>query len=68
MKTKRSKNRLIFLLNKKTIAHLNRRDMIRAGGGAVEEGDQIQPTDPIICGDPQTTPVPLDFGIPPQSP
>ncbi|NIO83807.1 MAG: hypothetical protein GTN53_25075 [Candidatus Aminicenantes bacterium] len=68
MKTKRSTkstNKLVRLLNKKTIAHLNHREMlkvIRGGWEIDQDNNLVQDTDDP---DPQPTPVTTDSGITP---
>jgi hypothetical protein len=65
MKSKRSKNRLVLRLNKKTIANLNRREMFRVAGGQFVEDEAVLET---ACSGCQVTitPVPDDFPLFPQ--
>ncbi len=66
MKTKRSKNKLVVMLNKQTIANLNHWEMVKIGAGYARDDEQqyLETEDPAQC--PQPTPVPTDGGITPQ--
>jgi len=62
----------MLLLNKKTIANLNPREMVQARSGEMAQaGDSVRvretETDPAVC-QVTITPVPTDFGITPASP
>ncbi|UCH93574.1 MAG: hypothetical protein JSV88_25335 [Candidatus Aminicenantes bacterium] len=68
MKNKSRENKLVFMLNKRTIAHLSYRDMINVGSGEKGQGDnKFKETDPEVCVA-YINPVPTDFGITPGIP
>ncbi len=67
MKNQKSKNKLVLLLNKKTIVNLNSREMIHARSGEMAQAEgfiKVMETDPAVCQI-SITPVPTDFGITP---
>lgn len=67
MKNQRSKNKLLLMLKKKTIANLNPREMVQARSGEMVQSDdstRVKETDPAVC-QMTYTPVTTDFGITP---
>lgn len=69
MKSKRTRNKLVLTLNKRSIANLNQSEMYRARGRGEDESEgfqMVQETDPEVC-EMSATPVPTDFGIPTRS-
>lgn len=63
MKSKKSKNKLVVMLNKQTIVNLNHRDMVKIGGGTDKtEKECTETIDPVKC---TAKPVPTEIGITP---
>jgi hypothetical protein len=65
MKSKRSKNKWVLSLNKKTIANLNRREMFRVAGGQFMEDEAVLETACSVC-QVSITPATDDFPLFPQ--
>jgi hypothetical protein len=61
MKSKRSKNKLVVMLNKQTIANLNHREMVKIAGGT-DKTEKECPETKEKCTE---KPEPTDFGITP---